>query len=245
MNKIFPIIIVTIALIFFSTNAAYATNHNDTSIFSGALRYANSNTYVYANHTFSIQPPLNWIVLNNLPSNIVNNALVIFSNNDKSQLATFGIYHRPIDQNVIAALNSHIDKDILATIAQEMQATGQSADSHTIVYNGVVDRYNDGIRVAISSATRYTADNSTTLSENIIYFLNNGNQYTLDLTSNPNNIDKNSQLFEDSASTFLPSQTNSVPEFPASLLILITTMFLVIFISRLIRSNSTRILDFK
>ena len=245
MNKIFPIIIVTITIIFFSTNSAYATNHNDTSIFSGALRYANSNTYVDTNHTFSIQPPLNWIVLNNLPSNVANNALVVFSNNDKSQLATFGIYHRHIGQNVIDALNSHIDKDILATIAQEMQATGQSADSQTTVYNGVVDRYNDGIHVAISSATRYTVDNSTTLSENIIYFLNNGNQYTLDLTSNPNNIDKNSQLFEDSASTFLPNQTNPVPEFPTSLLILITTMFLVIFISRIIKSNGTRITDFK
>ena len=211
MNKIFLISIVVISLILISTNLAYAINHNDASIFTGALKYAISNTYLDANQTFSIQPPLNWVVLNNLPSNISNNAIVVFSNNDKSQLATFGIYHRHIDQNVIDALNSHPDKDVLATIAKEMQVTGQSSDSQTIVYNGVVDRYNDGIRVAISSATRYTVDNSTSLSENIIYFLNNGNQYTLDLTTNPNNIDKNSQLFEDSASTFLANQINPIP----------------------------------
>ena len=245
MDKIFPTSIVAITLILISTNSAYAINHNDTSIFSGSLKYANSNTYVDANHTFSIQPPLDWVVLNNLPSNISNNAMIVFSNNDKSQLATFGIYHRYIGQNVIDALNSHSDNDVLATIAQEMQAAGKSADSQTIVYNGVVDRYNDGVRVAISSATRYTADNSTSLSENIIYFLNNGNQYTLDLTSNSNNIDKNSQLFEDSASTFLVNQTNPVPEFPTSLLILITAMFSIIFISRIIKSIGTRITDFR
>lgn len=245
MDKIFPICIVVITLIFFSANSAYATNHNDTSIFSGALKYANSNTYVDVNHTFSIQPPLNWIVLNNLPSSVSKDAMAIFSNNDKSQLATFGIYHRYIGQNVIDALNSHPDKDILATIAQEMEAVGGSADSRTIVYNGVVDRYNDGVRVAISSATQYTADNSTSLSENIIYFLNNGNQYTLDLTTNPNNIDKNSQLFEDSASTFLANQINPVPEFPMSLIILITAIFLVIFISRTIKSSGIKITDFR
>jgi len=245
MDRIFSISITVIALVFFSTNSAYATNYTDTSIFAGALRYANSNTYVDANHTFSIQPPLNWVVLNNLPSSVSKNVIAVFSNNDKSQLATFGIYHRYIGQNVIDALNSHPDKDILATIAQEMQATSQNIDSKTIVYNGIVDRYNDGVRVAVSSATQYTADNSTTLSENILYFLNNGNQYTLDLTTSPANIDKNSQLFEDSANTFLATQTNLVPEFPTSLLILISAMFAVIFISRIIKSNGTRITDFR
>jgi hypothetical protein len=126
-----------------------------------------------------------------------------------------------------------------------MQSVGQSADSKTIVYNGIVDRYNDGVRVAISSATQYTTDNSTSLSENIIYFLDNGNQYTLDLTSNPNNIDKDSQLFEDSANTFLANQTNPVSEFPMSLIILITAMFSVIVISRIIKSNGIRISDFR
>jgi hypothetical protein len=100
------------------------------------------------------------------------------------------------------------------------------------VYNGVVDRFNDGVRVSVSSATRYTADNSTSLSENIIYFLNNGNQYTLDLTSNSITIDKNSQLFEDSANTFLASQTNPVPEFPVALVVLMIGMFSIIFIFR-------------
>ena len=169
--------------------------------------------------------------MTNLPPDVSNQSIVVFSNNDKTQLATFGIYHRDITSNVIDAINNHSDNDVLATIAQEM--THQDADSKTIVYNGIVDRYTDGVRVAVSSATHYTVDNSTSLSENIIYFLDNGNQYTLDLTSNQDNIDKNSQLFEDSASTFVASQTNPVPEFPISLAILITGMFAVIFIFRI------------
>ncbi len=230
MNKTIPIIAMAITLAFFSTGSAYATNHTS-SIFSDAQRYADSNTYKNSNYSFSIQPPLNWDVLSNLPPSVSNQAVVIFSNNDKSQLATFGMYHRYIAPNIIEALDSHPDNDVLATIAQEMTGSNNN-DSQTIVYNGIVDRYNDGVRVSISSATRYTADNSTSLSENIIYFLNSGNQYTLDLTSNPANIDKNSQLFEDSANTFLVSQTNPVPEFPVALAMLIIGMFSIIFVFR-------------
>jgi hypothetical protein len=221
---------IVIALILGSTNSAYAINHA-TSIFSDAKKYTDSNTYRDTNYTFSIQPPLNWTVLNNIPPSVTKQAIVIFSNNDKTQLATFAIYHRYIGQNVIDAINNHSDNDVLATIAQEM--SGKNSDSQTIVFNGVVDRYNDGIRVTVSSATRYTSDNATSLSENIIYFLNNGNQYTLDLTTNPNSIDKNSQLFEDSAGSFLVSQASPVPEFPVSLVILIVGMFSIIFISRI------------
>lgn len=230
VDKILPISIVVITLILFSTSSAYATNHN-TSIFSDAQRYTDSNTYRNANYGFSIQPPLNWIELTNLPPSLSNHTIVTFSNNDKSQLATFGISHRNIGQNVIDALNNHSDNDILATIAQEMSIP--SADSKTVVYNGVVDRYNDGIRVAVSSGTQYTADNSTSLSENIIYFLNNGNQYTLELTTSPNNIDKDSQLFEGSVNTFLVSQANPVPEFPFTITILIIAMVSIISISRI------------
>ena len=241
MNIAILVIITVSTLVLFSTDLAYATNHN-TSMFSSAQRYADSNSYKNANYSFSIQPPLNWIVLGNLPSSVANNAIVIFSNNDKNQLATFGIYHRYITPNVMEVLNNHTDNDILATIAQEMTA-GNNNESQTIVYNGIVDRYNDGVRVAVSSATRYAADNSTSLSENIIYFLNNGNQYTLDLTSNSNTIDKNSQLFEDSANTFLSTLANPVPEFPGTLAVLVIGMFLIIFVFRaksLARINSNQ-----
>lgn len=229
MNKTIPIIAAMITLAFFSTGSAYATNHTS-SMFSDAQRYSDSNTYKNANYSFSIQPPLNWIVLGNLPLNLSSQAIVTFSNNDKSQLATFGITHRYIAPNVMEALNSHSDNDVLATIAQEM--TYQDANSHTLVYNGVVDRYNDGVRISISSATQYTADNSTTLSETRYHFLNNGNEYTLALTSNSANIDKNSQLFEDSANTFFVSQTSPVPEFPVALAVLIIGMFSIIFVFR-------------
>lgn len=230
VDKKISIFVGIVILIMVSPHLAYATNHTNTSIFSDSQKYADTNSYTDPNHAFSIQPPINWSVLKNIPPNVSQQALVIFSNNDKTQLATFGIYHRNIDQNVIDALKNHPDNDILATIAQEMSA--ENNDSKTIVYNGLVDRYNDGIRVAVSSATRYNADNSTTLSENIFYFLNNGHQYTLDLTSNSNNIDKNSQLFEDSANTFLVNQNITIPEFSFSSIILIISFVSIIFILR-------------
>ena len=240
MDKILTISVIVTVLILVSTNSAYATNH-DTSIFSDALNHADSNSYKDANHTFSIQPPPNWVVLNNLPANVSSNAIVVFSNNDHSHLATFGIYHKSISQNVINALNNHPDKDILATIAQEM--TVKEPDSQTVVFNGGVDRYTDGIRVAVNSATQYRVDNSTIINENVIYFLNTGDQYTLDLTSNSDNFDKNSKLFEDSANSFLVSQTSPVPEFPVSLLILIIATLSIILISRIKKLSYARMID--
>jgi hypothetical protein len=198
-------------------------------MFSNAQRYADSNSYKNSNHNFSIQPPLNWGILN-LPSDVSNDAITVFSNGDKSQLATFGIYHKFNAPNVIDALDSHPDNDILATVVQEMSING--SDSRTIAYNGTVDRYNDGVKVSVSSVTHYTADNSASLSENIIYFLNNGNQYTLDMASNPNNIKKNTQLFEDSASTFFVTHANTVPEFPIAPASLVVAMILIIASSR-------------
>ncbi len=230
MNKTILMIAIVSTLVLFSTGFAYATNHN-TSIFSGAQRYADSNSYKNANYSFSIQPPLNWAVLGNLPSSVANNAIVIFSNGDKSQLATFGIYHRHITPNVIEALNNHTDNDILATINQEVTA-GNNNESQTLMYNGIVDRYNDGILVSTSSATKYASDSSTSLSETRYYFLNNGNQYNLILTSNSTTIDKNSQLFEDSANTFFVNNSSPVPEFPVALAVLIIGMFSIIVVFR-------------
>lgn len=230
MDKKFLIGTLLIAIILCSTNSAYATKHS-TSIFSDAQKYSDSNTYKNDNYGFSIQPPPNWVILSNLPAYVSNQTIVTFSNNDKSQYATFGISHRHIEQNVIDAINNYSDKDILTSISQEMSIP--NSDSKITVYNGIVDRYNDGTRVVVGWRTQYTADNSTSLNESVFYFLNNGNQYTIDLTSNPDYIDKNSQLFEDSVNTFLVSQTSPVPEFPTSLIILIAGMFSIILISRI------------
>jgi hypothetical protein len=230
VNKISSINVFIISLILFSINPVYATNH-DTSIFSDSINRTNSNPFKDVNHNFSIQPPPNWIILNNLPANVSSNAIVVFSNNDHNQLATFGIYHRSISQNVINLLNIHSEKDILTTMEQEMSTDGQ--EIQTVVLNGVVDKYTDGIRVAVNSVTQYKFDNSTSISENIIYFLNSGDQYTLSLTSNPSNFDKNSKLFENSANSFLVSQTSPIPEFSFSFIILVVSMFAVIFISRI------------
>lgn len=230
MYKTLSIITGIIILAIVSSSPAFATDHSG-SIFADAQRHADSNSYKNATYGFSIQPPLSWITLNNLPPDISKQSIVVFSNNDKSQFATFGIYHRNIGSNVIDALKSHSDNDVLATIAQEISVN--STDSKTIVFNGAIDRYSDGVKATISSATKYNVDNATSISENIIYFLDNGNQYTLDLTSNADSIDKNSQLFEDSASTFLVTQTNPVPEFPVAFAALVVGMFSIIIVSRI------------
>jgi hypothetical protein len=230
VDKILLLIVATIVLILLSINPIYATNH-DTSIFLNSLNNTDSNSFKYVNHNFSIQPPPTWVVLNNLPANVSNNAIVVFSNNDHNQLATFGIYHRSISQNLMNLLRIHPENDILATMAQEMSTNGP--DFQTVVLSGVVDKYTDGIRVAVNSGTQYKSDNTTSVSENIIYFLNSGDQYTLSLTSNPNNFDKNSRLFEHSANSFLVTQTTAVPEFPFNLLALIVSMFAVICVTRL------------
>jgi hypothetical protein len=218
----------SVILVLVSVSPAYAMNYTS-SMFAGAQRYADSNLYKNSNYNFSIQPPLNWGILK-LPSDISSDSVAVFSNGDKSQLATFGIYHKLNAPNVIDVLNSHPDNDILATVVQEMSTN--SSDSRTIVYNGTVDRYSDGVKVSVQSVTHYTADNSASLSENIIYFLNNGNQYTLDMASNPNNIKKNTQLFEDSASTFFVTQANTVPEFPIVPIALSVSMILIIVSTR-------------
>jgi len=228
MNKTSAISITIIALTLFSINLAYATNH-DTSIFSNSIKNANSNSFKDDKHNFSIQPPPNWIVLNNLPANISSNAIVSFSNNDHNQLATFGIYHRSVTQDIINILNNHSEKDILTTVEQEMST--DTPEFQTVVVSGVVDKYTDGVRVAVNSATLYKSDNSTSVAENIIYYLESGDQYTLSLTSNPSNFDKNSKLFETSANSFLVKQTSPVPEFPISFLIFIVSMFIVILVS--------------
>ena len=206
MNKSYIIAIGLTIAFFGSSSAAYATNH-DASMFSHAQNYAASNSYKDPTHNFSLQPPLNWIVLNNIPPSVSKNAVVIFSNNDHSKLATLGIFYRSISPNFTSIINKYSDNDILVQISQEM--AGKEANSQTIVLKGVVDRYNDGIRVAIVSGTQYN-DNSTSVSENVIYFLNNGGQYTLVLTTDPDHYDMNSKLFEDSANSFLVNQTNSV-----------------------------------
>jgi hypothetical protein len=216
------ITLVIVAAVF--TNSAYAMNYTS-SIFSNAQRYADSNSYKNSEYGFSIQPPLNWGIAS-VPANISNGTIVIFTNGDKSQLSTFGIQHSFISQNITRSIINHSDNDIFSIVARTINSN--SSDSSTSVLNGLVDRYSDGVRVAVSYTTHYTADDSTILSENVYYFLDNGNQYILEMASNPTNIQKNAQLFADSAETFLVNQPSAVPEFPIVPVALTVGMALII-----------------
>ncbi len=199
-------------MIFSPTDLVYASNYN-TSLFSNALKQSSANSYNDVANNFSIEPPMNWIVLNNVPSEISKNALVVFSNNNKNNLATFAIFHRTISSDIINAINKYSDNDVLYSISKELSVN--ETDSKTIVLKGAIDRYEDGIRIAMITTTIYKTDNSTSGSESIIYFLNTGNQYTLVLTSNPDAFEENSKLFETSANSFTVNQTSLKNEYPS------------------------------
>lgn len=224
MHKAFLVIMASVIIVALSTNTAHAMNYTG-SIFSNAQRYADSNSYKNAEYGFSIQPPLNWGIAD-VPPNIANGTIVIFTNGDKSQLATFDIQHTNINQNITRSIINHSDNDVLSIVARTINSN--SSDSSTSVTNGIVDRYSDGVRVVVSYTTHYTADDSTILSENVYYFLDNGNQYILEMASNPNSIQKNAQLFADSAETFLVTQASTVPEFPIVPAALAIGMILII-----------------
>lgn len=192
---------IILAIVSLSTfiGTAYAENYTS-SIFANSIKVANSNAYTDSKGHFSINPPLNWVVLKNLPAEVSNNASVIFSNNDKSELATFGIYHRTLPQGSIDTISQYSDSDILNQIGREMSA--DTTDYKTTVLNAVIDRYKDGIRIITISSTNYSTDNTTSYSANMIYFLNSGDEYTLVLTSSEDYFDQNAHLFKESTDTF-------------------------------------------
>jgi hypothetical protein len=211
-----------------STSTVHAMNYT-TPMFADAQRYSDSNSYKNSTYNFSIQPPLNWMMVS-LPPEISNGTIVTFSNGEKSELATFGIQHSVIGQNITRSSMNHSDNDILTTVARGINSN--SSDSSTVITNGIVDRYTDGIRIVVSYTTHYISDDSTILGESVYYFLDNGNKYTLDMASNPNSIQKNAQLFADSAETFLVGQASTVPEFPIAPVALVAAMIFIIVASR-------------
>ncbi len=192
-------------ILMLSFNYAYATNYS-TSIFVDSIKVADLNSYKNSEYHFSIQPPPNWKLLTDVPPDVANNALVMFSDNNKGQLATFIIFHRTISNQVIEAINNHSDKEVLDELTSEM--TSKTQDSQTNISKAGIERYSDGVRMLTFSSTTYSSDNSTTDSANMIYYLNNGDQYTLVLTSNPKRFDQDLGLFSNSINTFYVSSNN-------------------------------------
>ena len=222
---------------------AYSSNATkQTTLFSNTVEHAKSNTYQDETRYFSISPPQNWSILKNIPASIPNNALVTFSNNNHTGLATLQIYYKSIPKQVISVLDTYSDNDILSEISQELSYNG--TDSQTNVLQEGISRYKDGTLVKAVSVTEYQNDPNTIQNEHLIFFLNDGREYTLVLTSKLQDFHQNQIYFETSANTFyVASMENStqtynlspppVPEFGSLAgMIIVISIIGVVIISR-------------
>lgn len=168
-------------------------------MFSKTLGYDQSNTFHDNTNSFSFTPPRNWTILN-VPASIPSKAIVIFSNANHTGLATLAIFYKPISQQVVSVLGTFSDRDILSEISNELSYSG--TDSQTKVLQSGLQRYQDGIIIKAVSLTQYPNDTTNIQNEHLIFFLNDGREYTLLLTSKPQNFNQDQNYFETSADTF-------------------------------------------
>ena len=209
-------------------------------MFSKTLTFDQSNTYHDKTKNFSLSPPQNWTILN-VPSSIPSKALVIFSNDNHTGLATLAIFYKPISQQVISVLGTFSDRDILSEISNELTYSG--TDSQTKVLQSGLQRYQDGMVIKAVSLTQYPNDTTSIQNEHLIFFLNDGREYTLLLTSKPQDFNQDQNYFETSADTFYVGPNENltqtkpigppVPEFgPLTGMIISTSIIGVIIISK-------------
>jgi hypothetical protein len=202
-------------------------------MFSRTLSYDQSNSYHDKTSNFSLSPPQNWIILN-VPPSMQSKALAIFSNHNHTGLATMAIFFKPISQQVVSALQTFSDREILSEISNELSYNG--TDSKTRVLQLGLQRYQDGLLIKAVSITLYQNDSSNIQNENLIFYLNDGRQYTLLLTSKPQDFGQDQKFFESSADTlyvapndnFTQTQVSkvgpTVPEFPFAIPIMLISI---------------------
>lgn len=214
-------------------------------MFSKTFRYDQSNTYHDKTKNFSFSPPQNWTILN-VPTSIPSKALVIFSNHNHTGLTTLAIFYKPISQQVVSVLRTFSDSNILSEISHELSYSG--TDSQTKVLQSGLQRYQDGIIIKAVSLTQYPNDTTNIQNEHLIFFLNDGREYTLLLTSKPQDFNQDQNYFETSIDTFYVApnenltQTETskvdlpVPEFgPLTGMIIATSIIGAVIISKRFR----------
>jgi len=231
MRTIFLLVFLAFGIIVFSSleTASAQTNSVVQSSLQKMFNPANIEYNIYNDtiHNFSILPPNGWSAVEN-QSNDTNNALVTFSNQNPQSLANFGIYYghvNPIPQAIIALP----DDEILNKSASKLFDTSQ----FTILQKNI-ERFSDGFVIEVILEPKQTTQN-TPISEWVLFWLNDGRQYFLILTSSQNNFGQNQAAFERSASTFYvgndkasnaPEFGPSVPEFgPATIIVFTVTIF--------------------
>jgi len=216
------VLLVSITTVLMNTESASAQTSQDTQntlpkIFNPAN--AKSNIYNDTVHNFSIQPPDGWIVENQ--SNDTSSALVSFSNQNPQSFANFDIYYghvNPIPQAIIALP----DDEILNKSTSKLFDTSQ----FTILQKNI-ERFSDGFVIQTILEPKKNTQN-TPISEWILFWLNDGRQYFLILTSSQNNFGQNQIAFERSAYTFYVGnqKVSAVPEFgPVTISVFSIIMF--------------------
>jgi predicted secreted protein with PEFG-CTERM motif len=182
-----------------------------------------SNIYNDTIHNFSILPPDGWAVVSQ--TNGTNDALVTFSNQNPQSLANFGIYYShviPIPQPIIALPNDKILNQLTAKLFD--------ASQFTIIQKNI-ERFSDGFVIQVISEPKQNTQ-STPISEWFLFWLDDGRQYYLILTSSQNNFGQNQAAFERSAYTFYvgPEKVPTIPEFGPVAIIVFTIMISAILI---------------
>ncbi|MGI0073625.1 MAG: hypothetical protein ACREA3_07420 [Nitrosotalea sp.] len=165
-----------------------------------------SNVYNDTIHNFSILPPDGWSVVSQ--TNGTNDALVTFSNQNPQSLANFGIYYshvNPIPQSIIALPNDEILNQSTTKLFDTSQFT---------ILQKNIERFSDGFVIQVISEPKQNTQN-TPISEWFLFWLDDGRQYYLILTSSQNGFGQNQVAFERSAYTFYvgPEKVPTVPEF--------------------------------
>lgn len=165
-----------------------------------------SNIYNDTIHNFSILPPDGWSAVSQ--SNGTNDALVTFSNQNTQSLANFDIYYghvNPIPQAIYALPDDEILNQSIVKLFNASQFT---------ILQKNIERFSDGFVIqAIAEPKQNTQ--STPLSEWFLFWLNDGRQYYLILTSSQSDFSQNQAVFERSVYTFYagPEKIPAVPEF--------------------------------
>ena len=174
-----------------------------------------SNIYNDTAHNFSILPPDGWTVQSQ--SNETGKPLVTFSNQNPQSLANFDIYCQhlsPIPQAIFALP----DDEILNQSVPKLFDTSQ----FTIIQKNI-QRFSDGFVIQVMLEPKQNTPN-TPISEWVLFWLNDGRQYFLILTSSQNNFGQNQVAFERSAYTFYVGNdhVSTVPEFGSVTIIVFT-----------------------
>lgn len=221
-------ILLTLVFFFLSITGTVSAQTNSTSqnslpkMFNPTI--SQYNIYNDSFHNFSITPPDRWQVQS--LSNGTNGPLVEFSNQNPSSLATLEVDYakqEPISQTVFTFSDDQILNGIVSKLFDPTQET---------ILQKNIERFSDGFVIQVVFEPKQTTQN-TPINEWFLFWLTDGRQYFLILTSSQNGFNQNAAEFEKAAFTFYvsPQKVPSVPEFgPLATLVFVATLSLSLFV---------------